>query len=210
MHFKSSLYIKTKIDHGHSLLSSTEDRLISHRSWKRFRITCEAVNDRWRVKIGDTCCEKNLLIGWWTWWWSGEEMSWRAKSSSKKPSWKNRVKVTSFARTSWEIKIYMEISSPESEPSERENDDDPGKSLSEVAILTKVWWLGDNMSLQLNVLQLLVLIDGSSTNLSLYSLLGLDISSKSSVLSSKLHVEVNFFFRKRLNELRGVPFEDKF
>ena len=104
----------------------------------------------------------------------------------------------------------MKISSPESEPSERENDDDPGKSLSEVAILTKVWWLGDSMSLQLNVLQLLVLIDGSSTNLSLYSLLGLDISSKSSVLSSKLHVEVNFFFRKRLNELRGVPFEDKF
>ena len=92
MHFKSSLYIKTKIDHGHSLLSSTEDRLISHRSWKRFRITCEAVNDRWRVKIGDTCCEKNLLIGWWTWWWSGEEMSWRAKSSSKKPSWKTELK----------------------------------------------------------------------------------------------------------------------
>ena len=106
------------------------------------------------------------------------------------------------------IKIYIvsNKNSPESEPSERENDDDPGKSLREVAILTKV--LPGNISLQLNVLQLLVLIDGSSTNRSLYSLLG--ISSKSSVLSSKLHVEVNFFFRKRRNELRGVPFEDKF
>ena len=60
-------------------------------------------------------------------------------------------------------------SSPESEPSERENDDEPGKSLKEVAILMKFVSMGNTdveVWSPLSVLQLLVLI-GSSTRRSL-------------------------------------------